>query len=472
MEKKLYIGILFLFLLSGLAAQEQTRIELLPINRKLTDELAPVMYKDGLVFLSNRKSSIVRRHYTEEQEHLFDYYIAEKKDSVKWGKVRPFAEGLTTVYNEGPVTFSADGNTVYFTRNMETGRRGRRVAENTLGLFTANFDGSSWVNIKAFAHNVDGYNTAHPALSKDGKLLFFASDRPGGFGKSDLYVCTLVNGSWSQPVNLGSQVNTAESELYPYYHESKRLYFASDRSGGMGGLDLYFTRRMNNQWQSPAPMAEPFNSRADDFALSADARFVNGFFTSNRQKTDDIYSFSTLVVRLDSCPRPEEEVLCYELYESNAVRFDTMPFIYEWDFGDGTTDRGIRTKHCFPGPGEYTIRLNVIDLIRDTIAYNEAQYYLNIERIEQPWITAADSCYAGDPVSLDASASYLPGWDIEEYIWSFDDGSNGSGIHTEKVFAAPGIYQVQLIVRSRPQADGTVRETCVSKAIIVEERKD
>lgn len=472
LEKTAIVLIAWVLLALPAGAQEEYEIESLPINTRLFDELAPVMVEDGIVFCSNRKSSVISRHYTEGQDFLYDVYYAERKDSLRWGRVREYADRLSSVFNEGPLSISDDGNTIYFTRNLETGRRGKRAESNKLGIFIADYNGNEWGNIRPFAHNMADYNTAHPALSKDGMMLFFASDRPGGFGQSDLYVCTKTGNEWSQPVNLGSGVNTTGSEMYPYYHERGRLYFASDGHGGLGGLDILYTLRTGNRWISPVALAEPFNSSADDFAFTAGSRLLQGYFTTNREKSDDIYRFFTRAIRLNNCPPPEEVTLCYELFESNAMEFDTMPFIYEWDFGDGGKARGIKTTHCFPGPGNYLIRLNVIDLIQDTIAYNEASYQLNIERIQQGYITAPDTCYQGESVFLDATASYLPDWEIGEYIWSFDDGTNGSGETTEKVFAAPGVYDVQLIIRSEPGADGAIRETCVSKIIRVEERNE
>jgi PKD repeat protein len=109
-------------------------------------------------------------------------------------------------------------------------------------------------------------------------------------------------------------------------------------------------------------------------------------------------------------------------------------------------------------------------MITGEIQYNETNYLLEIIRTEQAFISAPDTCYVGETISLDASMTYLPGWDIAEYYWNFDDGTAGKGLNIEKIYSDEGSVNVQLIVSSYPDDEGTIRETCVSKNIVVRGR--
>jgi len=130
------------------------------------------------------------------------------------------------------------------------------------------------------------YSIKHPCMSSDGKTLYFDSDMPGGFGKSDLYRITRrVDGSWGKPENLGDKINTEGDELYPYYKEDgKILFFSSNGRYGLGGLDIFIYAIDFSGFGKVYNAGYPLNTRFDDFALTADDRVKQGFFTSNRIK--------------------------------------------------------------------------------------------------------------------------------------------------------------------------------------------
>jgi hypothetical protein len=118
-------------------------------------------------------------------------------------------------------------------------------------------------------------------------------------------------------------------------HPSGRLYFTSDRPGGFGKLDVYYTSLNNGSWEDPVLLPEPINSTSDDFAFVAEPDLQNGYFASNRRNEDDIYKFTSTIIRKASCDTLEENNYCYRFFEENAVKQDTVPFRYEWKFGDG-----------------------------------------------------------------------------------------------------------------------------------------
>jgi hypothetical protein len=142
--------------------------------------------------------------------------------------------------------------------------------------------------------NSEDYSVGHPAISADGKKLIFSSDKPGGLGGSDLYVSELIDGKWSNPVSLGTEVNTFGNEVFPFLANDSTLFFSSDGHPGYGGLDVYQTELVQGKWTTPWNLKRPINSPYDDFSIAFSKSLTDGFVSSNRQGgkgSDDIYAF-------------------------------------------------------------------------------------------------------------------------------------------------------------------------------------
>ena len=209
------------------------------------------------------------------------------------------------------------------------------------------------------------------------------------------------------------------------------------------------------------------NSPFDDFAFVAEKDLQSGYFASDRRKNDDIYHFASTIIRKVDCDTLAENNYCYELIEENAVKFDTIPFRYEWKFGDGNKGIGSSVIYCYPGPGKYLIQLDVVNLITGEIVYNEKTYYLEIADVEQPYITVNDNGVTGESITFSADKTNLPGWKIARYYWNFGDETVAIGKVVNKVFISPGTYNVQLIVTSEPEPGGVTREACVCRDIVI-----
>jgi hypothetical protein len=454
-----------------LAAQGPSLYEVkrMPFSSPVFNDIAPVIVKDGVVFCSNRKTSSISDATTFEGDHLYSIFYAQKKDTSEWAKEKRYGINSASLFNEGPICYTPDGKSIYFTRNIETGKAARKKNfVNKLGIFIADVSGDSWTNIRPFQYNNPKYNVAHPSISSDGKYLFFASDMPGGNGGSDLFYCELINNQWNTPVNLGNKINSPASEIYPFIHPSGKLYFSSSRSGGLGGMDIYSSTLSYGQWEAPVLLPEPINSAYDDFALVADINEGNGYFSSDRKgRNDDIYSFKSTIIRRAKCDTLQINSYCYEFYEENAIKFDTIPFRYEWNFGDGAKAIGSRAEHCYAGPGDYKVSLDVVNLVTKEIQYNEVSYDLPVKAIEQPYISSRDTAYVGEAMNLDANSTNLPGWLITHYYWNFGDETISIDKETQKVFSKPGVFNIQLTVSTDPDATGVVRESCISKNIVI-----
>ena len=271
------------------------------------DDFTPVYFNDGLVFASERDkgTAVKRRHSWTGNPFLELYYIEAKQEdgencgNYEYGSPEKFSgKKLNTKFHDAAVTFSSDESQIFFTRNNITDGKVGKSDDNIVKLkvFSAsNTGGSNWGNLEGLPFNSDEYSVAHPTLTPDGTKLYFASDMPGGFGSMDLYVSERESGRWGPPMNLGPAINTEGNEIFPYYHESERLYFSSDGQIGLGGLDLYYMDdKGEGQWGEVVNMGYPLNSISDDFGIAMNEEGTCGHFSSDRDGgagRDDIYSF-------------------------------------------------------------------------------------------------------------------------------------------------------------------------------------
>lgn len=444
------------------------KVERMPFNSPMFSEISPVLVQTGLVFCSDRRFSIIKDRIAFDQRRLYNIYLAERVDTSDWKKPRELKSERNSLFNNGPFCIAPDGKTVYFTSEIETGAAAKnKNFRNHSGIFIAELSGTSLTSLRPFKYNNPDYDIGQPSVSSDGKFLFYSSNMPGGQGGSDLYYCELSNGEWSKPVNFGPVVNSSSTENYPNYHSSGRLYFTSNRSGGIGNLDVYFTSMVGGKWDEPVLLPEPINSSSDDFGLVAEIDLQKGYFSSNRKKSDDIYRFVSTIMRKATCDNIAEDSYCYRFMEENSAKFDTLPFRYNWSFGDGQKASGVIVEHCYKSPGTYFVQLDVVNLITKEISYNEKSDTIVVTRIEQAYISGPDSIQAGQRIVLNADETNLPGWKIGQYYWNFGDETVAIGNRIDKTFVKPGVYNVQLIVSTAPEPGGVTKEACVSKNILV-----
>lgn len=444
------------------------RISDIDLNERAFSDISPVIVKDGLIFCSDRRFSSITDRTAFDGRRIYNMYLAVKKDSTHFENPKMISGERVMKFNNGPLCVSSDGKTVYFTSEVETGKQSKsKKFRNRNGIFIANLSGTELTSVRPFRYNSRDYETAHPSISNDGKFLYFASNMPGGLGKSDIYYCENVNGEWSKPVNMGPAINSSGIENYPFIHPSGRLYFSSDKAGGIGKLDIYATSKFNGEWDTPALIPAPVNSIFDDFSIVVADDLKTGYFSSDRRNDDDIFAFTSTIIRKAKCNAIVENSYCYRFLEENAVKYDTLPFLYRWNFGDGTTADGVLVDHCFESPGKYVVRLDVVNLVTKEVINNEKTDTILVEDEVQPYITAPDEAETGKPVVLDASKTNLPGWNIGQLYWNFGDETIAIGDRVEKAFIHPGTYNIQLIVTEKAQSGRVSREACVSKNITI-----
>lgn len=266
-------------------------------NSRYSD-FAPVFYKEGLIFASDRDTgNLARNRHTWNAKDFLDLYKVNV-DSSSMDKVVKLGKEINTRLHESSSAFTKDGDTVYFTRNNYVEGKTKRDKEGVvrLKLFKATRMDGVWAQIEELPFNNDSYSVAHPALSPDGKILYFASDMPGTYGKSDIFMVAInTDGTYGTPKNLGSNINTEARESFPFVSSENVLYFSSDGHPGLGGLDVFATKILNDQFLGRVHnVGEPINGPMDDFTFILDEGTKKGYFASNRKEGmgyDDIYSF-------------------------------------------------------------------------------------------------------------------------------------------------------------------------------------
>lgn len=269
-------------------------IELLKFNSNKQD-FSPCYYGDKIVFTSERRrfNSIKRKDLNRRP--YYDVYIADI-DQGDLTNIDKFKGVNNKKFHEGPVSFNSEGNMMFFTQNSYKEKSSTK--EVNLQIRYANLKDNTWNLMESPSFNSPDYSCGHPAISPDGKWLYFVSDMPGGIGGTDIYRAEIKSdGNTGAPINLGSDINSEKNEMFPFVHKDGMLIFASNKQGGLGGLDIYVSQITETLAIGKIihPGA-PFNGESDDFSLILDENQSTGFFTSDRtgKGSDDIYSVKML----------------------------------------------------------------------------------------------------------------------------------------------------------------------------------
>lgn len=280
--------------------RQRIKIRKSDFNSEELDFSPTFLGTDKVVFASNRKASKRGNSLRDDWTHrgFVDLFTVEVKEGTfSTSEPVPFDKKINTRYHEGSAVFNSGGDEIYFTRNdFNKEVRGYDKDRNTrLKIYHSVRTGENWSEPQPLPFNSNLFNTAHPALSPDGRYLVFASDRPGGYGHMDLYISYLQDGKWSEPENLGPEINTAGNEAFPWLDTSGNLYFASNLHVGIGGLDMFRAEPTGtDRWKAPANLGAPLNSAKDDFGIIFRPDERSGYFTSNRESIyDNIYEFVT-----------------------------------------------------------------------------------------------------------------------------------------------------------------------------------
>jgi outer membrane protein OmpA-like peptidoglycan-associated protein len=270
-------------------------LKTLDINSEEND-FCPYVMGNEMYFLSSRRNTSLKgARYGWDNSYFLDVY----KGYIDGGKVKNaehIDEGMKTSLHEGPLCYTKDGNTQFITRSNVFHKKVHKSTKDQVNLkiFIRKKENDKWSDWTEFPFNSDEYSCGHPAVTSDGKVLYFVSDMPGTYGQSDIFVSNNSNGTWSKPENIGQHANSEGREMFPMLFEDEVLFFSSDGKVGLGGMDIFFTihggEGMDGYFEAQN-LGYPLNSTHDDFGFFATSS-SSGYFSTNRgDKKDDIMSF-------------------------------------------------------------------------------------------------------------------------------------------------------------------------------------
>lgn len=260
-------------------------------------DYAPAYGKKGILYFSSDRTGGLNNDIYEYTGLMYSdiYQVSYKKNTKKANEIKyekvARVEGINSKYNDGVNTYDAKSNTIIYTICNDKNGKGY-----TCKLYSATYEAGVWSESQLLPFCSDSFNAGQPTLNKEGTILYFSSDMPGGLGGKDLYSVAYnkKTKSWGEPQNMGSTINTPKDEAFPFIFSDGTLYFSSNGHAGMGMMDIFYTRQKNGEWTVPVNMKGPINSGADDFCFIMDETRENGYFSSNREGgkgKDDVYRF-------------------------------------------------------------------------------------------------------------------------------------------------------------------------------------
>ncbi|MBC2846526.1 OmpA family protein [Winogradskyella flava] len=272
------------------------KIELAKFNSSASD-FGAVKHNESVYFTSDRESEskLLEKKFKWTHRPFLDIYsvrVSEENDTI--GGVVKLPESINSKLHEGNFCFSKNGLTIYVSRsNFVDGKKEfDEDDKNNIHLYKATLNEGIWSNLEKLPFNIEKYSYQHPALSPDEKKLYFSSNQDDSIGSFDLYYVDISDdGTFGEPVNLGTTINTVNREHFPFISDDGHLFFSSNGHLGLGMLDNFVSEFVDGAFTKPVNLGAPINSQYDDFSLNYTNK-TQGFFASNRKyKDDNIYSF-------------------------------------------------------------------------------------------------------------------------------------------------------------------------------------
>ncbi len=457
------LTICLLFLITNRSTAQTYLIDTCSFNSADMD-FAPTYYKNGIIYCSNRKSRIFSNYFDQSNVRVTDIYFWN--DSLG---TSVFQNKINTKVHEGPVSFTGSYDTMFTTQNQFASLKGFTDEKNTLGLYIKVKENNKWSAPIKLPFVEKDFSYAHPSFDNKNQRLYFSSNMSGGFGGMDLYYCDLANGIWSAPVNLGKSINTQGNELFPFIDVHSNLYLSTNYYSDSADLDIYYTSQIDSVWNIPSKLSAPINSSYDDFTYISDSTGDKGYFSSNRNGSDDIYKFTYVYPAFEECEENHKPSLCWEFAEEERVDLDSIPVVYQWGISTGDTLIGLSIDYCFPDTGYYEISLSLRDTITGLAYMNVGEYALSIEAFNRPYIESKDTVLINNAIYLNADVSRLVNYDVLEYFWQLSDGTMRKGSGLSITPSEEGYIYPTLGVIAVNKATKQKEKLCAYKVIAVVE---
>ncbi|KPL11995.1 MAG: hypothetical protein AMS26_19050 [Bacteroides sp. SM23_62] len=324
------------------------------------DEYWPSLSADESIMVFTMLLPVDARNPVTRGNRQEDLYYSRYEDGT-WQPAQNAGKPLNTYDNEGAQSISGNGRFMVFTAC------GREDGYGLCDLYFSVWKNGSWsipVNMGPAINSK--HSEKQPSLSADGRVVYFTSDRPGGIGKYDIWMSSRLNdGNWSLPVNLGANINSREFDQSPFIHpDNKTMYFSSTGWPGMGGFDIYISRRINDStWDKPVNLGYPINTHHHEEGLIVNARADMAYFSSDRLsgKGRDIFSFALYE---DAQPN-RVSYMKGRVFDSQTKR----PLEAHFELIDLGSRKKVIESSSEPGNGEFLVVIPV-----------DADYALNVSR--------------------------------------------------------------------------------------------
>jgi len=227
------------------------------------------------VLTADQNTLIFTRRQSRDPKFDEDMVTSSKNTDGSWSDPESISDNINTKFNEGTCTISANGRTIIFTSCSG------RSSMGSCDLYISYKLGEQWTDPENMGININSRNwESQPSLSADGRILYFVSDRSGGYGKRDIWKSQWVDGQWTKAANLGPTINTPEEEVSPFIHvNGQTLYFSSKGYPGMGGYDIFYSEWQGNKWTIPNNLGYPINTSDDQVSLFITANGKNGYYS-------------------------------------------------------------------------------------------------------------------------------------------------------------------------------------------------
>lgn len=368
--------------------------------------------------LDDRPDSLLTEDRNPLAYYLLDIYTVKVNEDGTLGQPEKFPFEVNSAdYHEGSAVISADGNTMFFTK-MDPNNR------NETKIYASRKFNNQWLKPQAMDNNVnmDGFRSMNPNLTKDGKTLYYSSNRPGGEGGMDIWQVSVdPNGNTSAPQNMGSNINTGENEITPFFHDNtKTLYFSSGGHIGFGGMDIFMSKwNEDSDWfGASVNVGAPINSSRDDSYFIIDEKLQKGYVTSDREacmECDSIYNLSVHCNRIYQIDKPEMKFFIsgyvYDIATNEVIpgaKIEFKDITYKWEHFEIVADENGYYEHELIPNLELFMRASQKDYFADkalifTLGATESRNYTQdfyLEKIPKGEITIEGIEYDFDSANL------------------------------------------------------------------------
>ncbi len=420
----------------------------------LVSMYGPAKYGEGIIFAGETEIISAKSANPWTGYSFLDIFYTKKDANGNWEIPEKFGEVLNGPFHEGTATFNKDQTQIIYTRSAMRNDKKRLLNEeneNQFFLYQSTKDDNGWSKPEKLPFNSIDYSTGHPSLSADGKTLYFSSDMPGGYGGSDIYKTSFDGSNWSEPVNLGSAINTPANEVFPHVANNGKLYFSSEGHRTLGGLDVFVSEERAGVWSNPVNLAYPLNSSRDDFAIYVNEDDSTGYVSSNRGGVDMIYEFARVprTYTLEGIAKKKADGLPMEGVKITLVNFtDGDTAVYVTDV-NGRFNYNLLPEKQYKVIGEKEGFFTLTEEFSTGLASIEKEIQLEFDIDE---IVESESG-TGSGIPIDGSATAAKVYEIGEIYYDY----NKSDIRPS---AQPSLDKLAKLLMDNPTVKIEIQAHC------------